>query len=66
MTRKKNTIITAITSVPTIDAQIPLIPQTKGNSKTAITSKTTVRMNEMMAETRPLFRAVKKAEPNMA
>ena len=58
--------MTAITSAPTIDAQIPLMPQNKGKINTASTSKTTVRINEIIAETRPLFRDVKKADPKIA
>ena len=56
---------TDIISAPTIENHIPFTPQIRGKINTAITSKTTVRIKEIIAEMSPLFRAVKKADANI-
>lgn len=44
---------------------MPFIPKTIGNKNTAPISKTRVFKNEITADTKPLFKAVKNAEPNI-
>ena len=43
--------------------QTPLIPRSSGSSRTTAIWKTSVLRNEISAESRPLFNAVKNAEP---
>ena len=63
---------TAIASAAMTDDQIPFIPLPPAASKirgitiTATVWNTSVRKNEIMAETGPLLRAVKNEEPKMA
>lgn len=64
--RKQSVVITAISSAPTIEIQIPSRPPKSGSSKTAAAWNTTVRKNEIAAETPPLFNAVKNDEPKIA
>lgn len=45
--------------------QIPSIPQRIGRSSTIEIWNTNVRRNEMAAESRPLFKAVKNADPKI-
>ena len=47
-----------------MESQIPSIPKRIGGVRTTIIWKTRVRRKEMQAETAPLFKAVKKAEPH--
>ena len=69
---KMTVTITAIASAATTDNQIPFIPsppaasKIKGRVITAMVWNTRVRKNEIMADTGPLLRAVKKDEPKMA
>lgn len=53
----------AINSAATMENHIPLISQMSGKISTAAIWNTSVRKNEINAETRPLLRAVKKEEP---
>lgn len=54
---------TSAASSATITAlHTPSVPRTSGSSKTADTSKISVRAKEMRAEVKPSFRAVKKEE----
>ena len=43
--------------------QTPLIPRISGSRRTIAIWKTSVLRNEISAESRPLFNAVKNAEP---
>ena len=45
--------------------QMPVRPKIRGSTKIAATWNTKVRRKEMRAETRPLFKAVKKLEPQI-
>ena len=56
----------AINSAAIREYHIPSMPQIIGNSKTAEIWKTRVRKNEIKAEVRPSFSAVKNDEPKMA
>lgn len=49
-------------SATVIAHQIPFMPKTIGNTKTQMLWKSSVRKNEMRAETVPLLSAVKNAE----
>ncbi len=61
---RRNTLLTrtAKNSARTMDTQIPSLPINNGRIKTAATWNTSVRRNDMIADTGPLFRAVKKDE----
>ena len=61
-----NVTIKAINSAITMDIQMPSTSKTKGRSKMAAVWNTKVLKKEMSAETRPLLRAVKNEEPNIA
>ena len=56
----------AIISAKTMEYHIPFTPNNMGNRSTAPSSKTKVRKKEISADTNPLLRAVKKAEPKIA
>ena len=56
----------AISSAITTESHIPSISITKGSKSTAAIWNTKVRKNDIVAEIRPLFSAVKKDEPKMA
>ena len=58
-------IMNAASSEKATDHQMASPPIRDGNRRTARSWKTRVRRKEMMAETSPLLRAVKKDEPNM-
>lgn len=52
---------------PTVtESQMPSMPNSIGSTMTAATWNTSVRKNEMSAETSPLLSAVKNAEAYMA
>ena len=52
---------------PTVtESQMPSMPNSIGSTMTAATWNTSVRRNEMSAETSPLLSAVKNAEAYMA
>ena len=55
-------MIKAHTSATISAIQMPFIPHSNGNTKTAAHWKTSVLKKEMSAETKPLFNAVKKEE----
>ena len=61
---------TASASAITTESQIPYtslpVGKTSGSVNTAITWKTSVLKNEIIADIGPLLRAVKKDEPNIA
>ena len=48
-----------------MESQMPSTPMIAGKNITAAHSNTSVRKNDMSAETRPLLSAVKNAEPKM-
>ena len=52
-------------SATTIDTHIPSTPINKGRMKTAATWKIKVRHKEISADNNPLFKEVKKPEPNI-
>ena len=56
----------AIHSAATVAAQMPSTCQNSGRMSTGATWNSRVRKKEMTADTRPLFSAVKNAEPKMA
>lgn len=56
----------AINSAKTIAYHMPSTSNNIGNSNTAPSSKTNVLKNDINADTCPLFKAVKKAEPKIA
>ena len=56
----------AINSATTTESQIPSRPISLGNKITAAIWKTMVRKKDIIAETRPLFSAVKKDDPKIA
>ena len=58
--------VKAMTSAKMMEYQIPSIPNNNGSKSTARISNTRVRKNEIVAEIRALFRAVKKKEPKIA
>lgn len=62
--RKTEVTIIDIISAPTMDSQIPSISQKIGNKITAAIWKTRVRINDITADVKPSFNAVKKEEPN--
>ena len=70
--RKATVTITAKASATIIENQIPLIPsppaasKINGRVRTAAVWNNSVRKNEIMADTGPLFSAVKKEEPKIA
>ena len=55
--------INAPISATIMDHQMPFIPTSIGNNHTAPTWKISTRDTEIMADTVPLLRAVKKADP---
>ena len=59
-------IQTAAISAATVENHIPSSPQMSGNNITAAIWNTRVRINEIAADTVPLFSAVKNDEPNIA
>ncbi len=60
----KLTIIERI-SFARLESQIPFIPKNTGRIKTATQGKTRALKKDIMNETAPLFRSVKKAEENI-
>lgn len=56
----------AINSAKISAYHIPSTPKSAGNNNTAPSSNTNVRKNDINADTCPLFKAVKKAEPKIA
>ena len=60
--------VAAVSSAITTEAQIPSTGgfQTSGNNNTAAIWNTNVLKNDIIAEIRPLFKAVKNPEPNIA
>ena len=57
--------ITANTSAVNIEYHIPSIPNIFGNSNTHTAWNKNIRKKEMIADTNPLFSAVKNAEPKI-
>lgn len=58
---------TQVSPSPTVtESQMPSMPNSIGSTMTAATWNTSVRRNEMTAETSPLLSAVKNAEAYMA
>ena len=55
----------ARSSAITMDSQMPSSCNNNGNINTAPTWYNAVRENDMMADTKPLLRAVKKADENI-
>ena len=60
---KKSVMHKVIASATMIAPQIPSNPRISGSSMTAANWNTSVRRNEISAEIKPLFNAVKKDEP---
>ena len=58
--------VAAISSAKTTEYHMPSTPKNIGNTSTAPSSNTKVRKKDISADTCPLFRAVKKAELNIA
>lgn len=65
-TRKRSVTATAINSAATIEYHIPSRPKNSGKIITAALWNKSVLRNDISAEVRPSFKAVKNAEPNMA
>ena len=65
MIRKKLVTHKASASATNTADQIPSMPKKTGKSRMQMTSNTSVRRKDIVAETLPLFSAVKKEDPNM-
>ena len=65
ITKKQIVVQTDIISENTIANQIPSIFQIRGKTITATTWNTKQRKNEINAEIKPLFKAVKKDDPKI-
>ena len=64
--RKNADRTVAISSATMTDAHMPSVPRNRGMTITAMIWNTRVLIKEIIADTTPLFRAVKKPEENMA
>lgn len=56
----------AMISAVTMESQIPSVSQKSGRIRTAPVWNTSVLIKEIAADTRPLFKAVKKDDPKIA
>ena len=61
--RNESVTAPATNSAATSENQTPFTPKRSGRRRTAAVSKTTVRRNEIAAETKPSLSAVKNEEP---
>ena len=65
VTNNAKVTTTANTSAPNIEYHIPSIPNILGNNNTHTAWNKNIRKKDMIADIKPLFSAVKNAEPKI-